>query len=266
VNSPGTMPGRTDTGTAWYVYGVVPADTPTELLTGVQGVAETIEIVSDEQLGAIVSEVPLAQFDDEPLAANLHDPAWLEFHVRRHDSVLAAVVRRVPVVPFRFGTIYRSQRHVRAMLGEHSSLSETLETVRGRVELGVKGFAATRTEEPAAERGGAGTSPGRRYLEQKQRARREAEEREALLARAAEESHARLVQIAEAARANPLQPPEASDGEATMFLNGAYLVRIEQEDSFRGAVASLEADLGESGISFEVTGPWPPYNFVEVEA
>jgi hypothetical protein len=259
------MPGHTDTGTAWYVYGVVPADTPAELLAGVQGVAETIGIVSDGQLGAIVSEVPLAQFDDEPLAANLHDPAWLEFHVLRHDSVLATVARGVPVVPFRFGTIYRSERHVRVMLGEHPGLSEALETVRGRVELGVKGFAPTGTEEPAGDHGGAGTSPGRRYLEQKQRMRREAEEREALLARAAEESHARLVGIAEAARANPLQPPEATRREAAMFLNGAYLVRIEREDAFRRAVASLEADLGGSGISFEVTGPWPAYNFVEVE-
>jgi hypothetical protein len=260
------MPGRTDTETGWYVYGVVPADTPTKLLAGVQGVAETIGIVSDAELGAIVSEVPLAQFDDEPLAENLRDPAWLELHVRRHDSVLAAIARGVPVVPFRFGTIYRSERHVLAMLGEHPSLSEALETVRGRVELGVKGFAATGADEPMADPGGAGTSPGRRYLEQKQRARREAEEREALLARAAEESHARLVQIADAARANPLQPPEASRSEAAMFLNGAYLVSVEDEDAFRQAVASLEADLGESGISFEVTGPWPPYNFVEVDA
>src|ERR671927_1333643 len=127
------MPGHTDAGTAWYVYGVVPADTPAELLAGVQGVTETIGIVSDGQLGAIVSEVPLAQFDDEPLAANLHDPAWLELHVRRHDSVLATVARAVPVVPFRFGTIYRSERQVREMLGEHPGLRDALETVRGRI-------------------------------------------------------------------------------------------------------------------------------------
>jgi Gas vesicle synthesis protein GvpL/GvpF len=259
------MPGPTDTGTAWYVYGVVPGDTPAERLRAVHGVAETIGIISEGNVAAIVSEVPLAQFDDGPLAANLHDPAWLEFHVRRHDSVLASVLRDVPVVPFRFGTIYRSEHHVRTMLAEHPTLSETLETVRGRVELGVKGYAATRMEAPAAG-GGAGTSPGRRYLEQKQRVRRATEERDALLAAAGEESHARLAEVAEAARANPLQASEASGGEVAMFLNGAYLVRLEDEDAFRRVVASLGADLEESGISFEVTGPWPPYNFVEVDA
>jgi hypothetical protein len=51
-----------------------------------------------------------------------------------------------------------------------------------------------------------------------------------------------------------------------MFLNGAYLVRVAGEGEFREAVESLRGELGPEGISFELTGPWPPYNFVEVES
>ena len=267
MNATGRSPDRAADGTAWYVYGVVPADTPATVVERLQGVRDTrTGLVAEAGLGALVSEVPLAEFDDEPLASNLRDPAWLESGVRAHDSVLAAVARDAPVVPFRFGTIYRSEEQVRTMLAEHARLAEVLETLRGRIELGVKGFFADGDDGPAAAGDEPEASPGRRYLEQKQRDRRAAEEREALLARAADESHARLAAVADAARANPLQPPEASGRDAAMFLNGAYLVAAAKEQDFRRAIASLQAELGASGIVFELTGPWPPYNFVEVDA
>jgi hypothetical protein len=263
VSATGSPPARA--GTAWYVYGVIRADAPAAPLTGTPGLGGgSVRLVADGALAAIVSEVPLADFDDEPLAANLHDPAWLEAGVRRHDAVLAAAVRETAVVPFRFGTIYRGEEHVRAMLAEHPGLADALEALRGRIELGVKGIARN---PPVPTTDDESDAPaGRRYLEQKQRERRAAEEREATLARAADESHGRLSAVAEDARANPLQPPEASGSEGTMFLNGAYLVRVAGEGEFREAVESLRGELGPEGISFELTGPWPPYNFVEVEA
>ena len=168
-------------------------------------------------------------------------------------------------MPFRFGTIYRSEAQVRAMLAGHPGLTDALEAVRGRIELGVKGFARDPAAHEASDAEGA-ASPGRRYLEQKQQARRAAEEREALLARAADESHARLGAVADEARVNPLQPRDASGGEGEMFLNGAYLVATAREQAFRQTVDALGTELGSPGLlAFELTGPWPPYNFVEVE-
>jgi hypothetical protein len=263
VSATGSPPARA--GTAWYVYGVVPTGTPPAPLEGAPGLGGgPVKIVGEGGLGAVVSEVPLAEFDDEPLAANLHDPVWLEAGVRRHDAVLAAVVRAGAVVPFRFGTIYRSEDQVLAMLAEHPGLTAALEAVRGRIELGVKGFAREPEAQPASEAEGSSPS-GRRYLEQKQQARRAAEERESLLGRAADDSHARLAVVADEARANPLQPREASGGEGEMFLNGAYLVSTARQEAFRQTVDALGAELASSGLMFELTGPWPPYNFVEVE-
>jgi gas vesicle protein GvpL/GvpF len=250
----------------WYVYGVVPAsEAPDTLFDGITGVGGgSVKLVAAGELAAIATDVPLAEFGEEAIAENLHDPSWLESRVRGHDAVLEAAVGAVPVVPFRFGTIYRGEDEVRAMLGEHERLSEALERVRGRVELGVKAFLAAAETEPAGEESAA--SAGRRYLEEKQRARRLAEEREALRARWADESHARLAAVAEAATANPLQPPEISGRDGQMFLNGAYLVSLDREQEFRTALAELEAELRPIGARFELTGPWPPYNFVEDRA
>jgi Gas vesicle synthesis protein GvpL/GvpF len=249
----------------WYVYGVVPAaEAPKNLFDGVAGVGGgSVRLVTAGELAAITTDVPLTEFGEDAIADNLRDPAWLEQSVRGHDAVLEAAVGAVTVVPFRFGTIYRGEDEVRGMLSEHERLNEALQRVRGRVELGVKGFlaAAASEAEPAGEESTG--SSGRRYLEEKQRARRVAEEREVLRARCADESHARLAAVAEAATANPLQPPELSGRVEEMFLNGAYLVPLEREDEFRAALAELDSELGPRGARFELTGPWPPYNFVE---
>jgi hypothetical protein len=267
VSATGGPAGRAVTATAWYVYGVVPAEIDATVVDGLRGVGGgRVSIVAGGNLGALAGEVPLAEFDDEPLAANLRDSAWLEAGVRAHDAVLAAVVGEVPVVPFRFGTIYRAKDQVQSMLAEHPGLGDALEAVRGRVELGVKGFFVGADDDLPATGEAAAASPGRRYLEQKQQARRAAEAREALLARAADESHARLAAVSADARANALQPAAASERAAAMFLNGAYLVEASNEAEFRRTLRSLEDELAPAGIAFELTGPWPPYNFVEVDA
>lgn len=252
-------------GRGWYVYGIVPAaEAPDNLFDDVAGVAGgSVTLIADGRLAAIATDVPLTEFGEVAIAENLRDPAWLERGVRAHDAVLETALGAITVVPFRFGTIYRGEDDVRAMLSENERLNDALDRVRGKVELGVKAFltAVAAEAEPAGEESTG--SAGRRYLEEKQRARRVAEEREAQRARWADKSHARLAAVAEAATANPLQPREVSGPDEEMFLNGAYLVPLESDQEFRTALAELEAELGPSGARFELTGPWPPYNFVE---
>jgi hypothetical protein len=47
-----------------------------------------------------------------------------------------------------------------------------------------------------------------------------------------------------------------------MLLNGAYLVEAERVDGLRALVADLEERHRELGVRIELTGPWPPYNFL----
>ena len=50
-----------------------------------------------------------------------------------------------------------------------------------------------------------------------------------------------------------------------MLLNGAYLVAAGREDELRAAVEELRARFGPDGVTYELTGPWPPYNFAAEE-
>jgi hypothetical protein len=254
----------------WYVYGVVPtSQLPADAFAGTSGVHPSGEIVliADDDLAAITSGVPLSEFGEAAIADNLHDEAWLEEKVRAHETVLEAALGRAPLVPFRFGTIYSSDDHVRRMLRENTGLGEALERLSGRVELGVKAFldveqferARAGDDDPAPE------SSGRAYLLRKQRARQLTDERAAFAAERATASHERLAAAAEDARANPIRRPEISGGAGQMILNGAYLVRAEGETAFRESLAALEESGAADGVRYELTGPWPAYNFVAVE-
>ena len=78
-------------------------------------------------------------------------------------------------------------------------------------------------------------------------------------------SHERLAAVAEEARANPPQPAELSGRTEEMLLNGAYLVPRD-DGRLRDVVAELESLYGPRGVTYELTGPWPPYNFVPRDA
>jgi hypothetical protein len=143
----------------------------------------------------------------------------------------------------------------------------SLDRLRGTVELGVKAFLdldefeRRHGREATDETAGA----GRAYLLSKQRRRRLEEQRVAFAAACAQDSHGRLSVAADEARANPVQRPEVSGRTGEMLLNGAYLVRVEHVDTFREALATVESRYETDGVRYELTGPWPAYNFVEIE-
>jgi len=49
-----------------------------------------------------------------------------------------------------------------------------------------------------------------------------------------------------------------------MVMNAAYLVRRGDEAVAR-TLARLAPSSVDEGVEFELTGPWPPYNFVPAD-
>jgi hypothetical protein len=48
-----------------------------------------------------------------------------------------------------------------------------------------------------------------------------------------------------------------------MILNASFLIEKEREQEFDAAVNRVAQKLGER-LNFKYTGPWPPYNFVNI--
>jgi gas vesicle protein GvpL/GvpF len=251
-----------------YVYGVVAADAPASLFDGIKGVDPTTPVVllPDGEVAAITSAVSLEEFGAGVLQQNLRDAGWLEDKVRAHDAVLGAAVGNAAVVPFRFGTIYENEEHVREMLGKRRDLADALERLSGTSELGVVGYVdRERLRARIAEEHGSGgdepSTSGRAYMQRRQLER----ELDALVGevagRYAQDVHEHLAAVAAETRMNALRPPEPGS-RREMFLNGAYLVRGD-EGPFRDAVAEVAGRYARDGVALDVTGPWPPYNFAE---
>ena len=241
---------------AWYVYGVVSSTTQPEG-TGVG--ARPIALVPEGDVAALASTVPADEFDEASLRERLNDHAWLERTAREHEDALERALAATPVIPFRLCTVYETRDRLREFLSAHgAALAELLRRLDGRVELGVKAFfvqAPAGRDEPQS---------GREYLLRRQRERDEAEEATRFKAECARASHELLAAAAEEARANPPQPPELSGRTEEMLLNGAYLVRRD-DGRLEEAVAELESLYGRRGVTYEMTGPWPAYNFVPPE-
>ena len=243
--------------TAWYVYGVL--DATATIAPG------RLRLVEVGPLAAVVSAVPLSEFGEEPLAERLNDRAWLEAHAREHEDVLQRVGTASTVVPFRFGVIYRDLADVAAMLRDRQpDLTSALDRVRGRIELGVKAWADADADATgvSVDDGRPEAAGGRAYLERRLAERERTRRVGAQLAEIAHAAHERLLGHADEGVANRPQPRELTGREETMILNGAYLVSGDGA-ALAAEVAALQAEYGACGVAFEVTGPWPPHNFVE---
>jgi hypothetical protein len=260
-------------GEGLWAYCVLNAGEPLPTdVTGVDG-AGKLERLEARDLAAVVSRVPLAEFGAAPLRHNLNDLAWLERVARAHESVQERALTLSTIVPLRLCTIYEDEQSVRDMLeSEHDSLAQALETLAGRQEWGVKVIAdgerladearsrdpeAAALEDELGARTGGGAYMLRRRLERHVR-----DAADSLASELAEQVHAQLQDWTSDAVILPPQNPELSGHEGRMLLNGAYLVEADRVDGLRALVAELEEHHRVLGVRIELTGPWPPYNFV----
>jgi hypothetical protein len=239
------------------------------VLNGIHGAP--VEHVEADGLVAFVSHVPLAEFGEAPLRRNLNDLDWLERVAREHETVLERALEGGTIVPLRICTIFADEQAVAGMLADQrAALEVALDALEGRQEWGVKLLvdraaleAAARKRAPDAyddELGG--RSAGGAYLLRRRHERELREEADRLAGGLAEDVHARLQDWAADAVVNSPQNPELSGHEGDMLLNAAYLVEAEKVERLHELVMELQERHRELGARLELTGPWPPYNFV----
>lgn len=257
----------------WWAYCVIDAGEREAAPVGAPGIEPRgpVDLVQEGELAALVSRVPLSEFSDERLREHLNDIEWVERVARVHERVLEQTLEQATLVPLRLCTLYKDRDGVERMLREQEPvLRQALASLRGRREWGVKLFAdPDRLLEAVTEKESsdfAGAASGTAYMRRRARERELSERAQELGDAIAEEIHLRLEQLADAARANTPQRQEVHGRDGRMLLNGVYLVPREREDDFADLVSSLREQRQESGLELELTGPWPPYNFVSTSA
>lgn len=253
---------------ASYVYAVCrPFDTaPLDVLTGVGGYP--VHFVVEGDLAAVVSTVPLDEFDEQALHTKLEDLRWLEEVARAHHGVVDEVALRVVTVPLRLATVYRGDERVRQVLREHEeTFDATLTELLGRVELGLKVYAEaeTRAAAPTAPDSAASESPGKAYLRRRREQRDHRDDTWQKAARLCDRADEVVSGLAKARVRHRTQDAALSTASGENVMNNAYLVDEALVSNFFTMVEELNAQAPE-GTRVEVSGPWAPYSFANVSA
>ena len=256
---------------AVWLYCVARAGDP--LPDGLPGVDAThpVERIERDGLAALVSRVPLDEFGEEALKRNLNDLGWLERVARGHEAVLERALERATIVPVRLCTIFGDERGALELLEERrAALTAALDALAGRSEWSVKllvdpvSLAAAAESEQAEDAGGAAAAgSGAEYMLRRRRERELRELADRLARGLAEDVHARVRERAADAVLNAPQNRELSGHAGDMLLNGAYLVDEAEVEPLRALVAELQHRHAALGARVELSGPFPPYNFVE---
>jgi hypothetical protein len=246
-----------------WAYAVVGGEAAEHSFGRLQGVAgEPVRAVTGSGLTAAVGTVGLNEFGEEALRNNLEDLDWLAATARAHDAVISAIARGQPVVPLRMATVFVDDRRVRELLeARHDDFVAALDRVTSREELGVKAFADPKALTGDNESGG---RPGEKlsgtaYLMRRRRALASQDDAFRIAAAHAERIHAGLLEHAVDGKRKPASDRRLSGRDGWTVLNGTYLVKKDEVDAFRAAVATI--DRNTPGIELEITGPWPPYSF-----
>jgi Gas vesicle synthesis protein GvpL/GvpF len=266
-----------ESGEVLWTYCVLTADEPVPAsLAGVVA-SNPVERVDAGDLTALVSRVPLSEFGEEPLRRNLNDLDWLERVARGHEAVLERTLHGATIVPLRLCTIFGNEQGVRRMLDEQRlAFTAALEVLRGHQEWGVKLLAdrealeaAARARSPEADALADELdtqSAGGAYMLRRRLERQVREAADELAVGVADDVHARLQAAASDAVLNPPQNRDLSGHEGEMLLNGAYLVETPKLGRLRELVDELQDRHRGLGVRLELTGPWPPYNFIPRDA
>ncbi len=237
-----------------YVYCIVRSDQP--LTFGSIGIGEEpapVYTVRYDDLSAIVSDTPLGVLD--PTRDN----------VLAHQRVNETVMRDYTVLPMSFGTMFKTRDDVTAFLrSAYRAFSDVLDKMENKLEFGLKVLwdreAVIREIEKEDEdihrlKNEIAAQKGSTYFARMQYGRLIDGALQSKSERYVGEIFDRLRDVSVAARSNkPI-------GDR-MILNAAFLVTRDREDEFDARVKALGA--AHDKLTFKYTGPWPPYNFVNI--
>jgi len=197
----------------------------------------------------------------DPLEEALRDMPWVGDIAVAHESVVEHLsrARATTVIPMKLFTMFSTaDRAVASVKSRRKELAAVAARVRGCAEWGVR--VTKRATSGSRSARTARAASGADFLAAKKRARDDAREAVALALDAAEQALKTLAAVARATHRRDTEP----EGVVTPpLLDAAFLVPASRRAKFKAAARRAAADCAGAGAEMTLTGPWPPYNFVQ---
>jgi Gas vesicle synthesis protein GvpL/GvpF len=239
-----------------YVYCIIRSDRHHDFGSIGIGAGGRVFTVAFQDLAAVVSDTPIVIYD--PTREN----------VLAHEFVNETVMKEFTVIPMSFGTVFRSEEDVTELLrSTYQAFSDVLNKMKDKIEFGIKVLWDREKVIANLERENeeirrlkdeiSRHSTSSTYFARMQLGRMIESALEEMSAFYVGDIHETLRPVAVASRSNrPI-------GDR-MILNAAFLVERAQEQAFDEKVKDVSRKY-EDLLTFKYSGPWPPYNFVNIK-
>jgi gas vesicle protein GvpL/GvpF len=237
-----------------YVYCIIRSEQP--LIFGPLGIGvepADVHTIHYNDIAAVVSNTPMV----------VQDPT--RDNVLAHQRVNETVMQHHTVIPMSFGTVFKTDHDIMELLrSAYDAFSDVLSKMQGKVEFGLKVLwdrdqiireIEEEEEDIRRLKGEISSQKGSTYFARMQYGR-------LIDAALQARSEHYVSQIFQALRDVSVASRSNKPIGDRMIMNAAFLVARDAENAFDTRVK----DVGQryDKLTFKYTGPWPPYNFVNI--
>jgi hypothetical protein len=237
-----------------YVYSNIRASQPLRFgPIGMDDQFPEVYTINFKDMAAVVSDVPIAPLDST------------RENVLAHERVNETVMRDHTVIPMSFGTIFKTRDDIGELLrSAYEAFTDVLAKMQDKLEFGLKVLwdreEIVRQIEQEDEdihrlKSEISSQKGSTYFARMQYGRLIDTALQQRSERYVGEFLQHLRDVSVASRVNK------AIGEK-MIMNAAFLVQREQEPAFDRRIKDIASRHDK--LTFKYTGPWPPYNFVNI--
>jgi hypothetical protein len=240
-------------GEGRYVYGIIAGRESHSF--GKMGLGGNSEMVYTVDISAVVSRTNVFIFD--PTREN----------ALAHEHVIESVMKSHTIIPMSFGTVFRTDDDIKEVLRSiYPSLKDVLEQMSGKVEFGLKvtwdrDQIVEELKRQDEEIHRFHLEITKKHLQSTYLARMQLGR---MIDKALVETSSQYVrEIYEALRNVCVASRDNKPIGEKMIMNAAFLIQRDRETEFDAAVNRVAKRFG-NRLNFRYTGPWPPYNFVNI--
>jgi len=237
-----------------YVYCIISSEKPLRFgQIGIGGEPTDVYTIHYRNLGAVVSDAPLEVLDST------------RENVLAHERVNETVMHDHTVIPMSFGTIFRTNEDIIELLrSAFEAFGDVLTKMQNKLEFGLKvlwdpdqAIREVESEDDDISRLKKEISSlkGPTYFARMQYGRLVDS---ALQARSERYVSSILTELRDVAVASRINKPIGDK----MIMNAAFLISRHQEGAFDKKIKDIAGRHDQ--LTFKYTGPWPPYNFVNI--
>jgi gas vesicle protein GvpL/GvpF len=246
-----------------YVFCLIRSNrqpTMRRISAGMPGGRDLRAIEVGEQLWAIVQSVPESDYGETALARGLQNLDWVGARAIAHERLIECFLSARALLPMHLFTLFTSDdRVVQHVHSDRARIGRLLKRVEGKLEWGLRLTFDHRAARAKVSR--RPVSSGTEFLARKREVLGIDRTRAKEARRAADTVYRSMSKLATAAQRRTSLEQAAS--ASRLLLDAAFLVSVGKSGAFRAAARQRMRDLRPLGLTMSLTGPWPPYNFVE---